>query len=262
MAVSAEELFEVLSVLTTEQRLQLVDQLAIPSWQPGTTQGDCSAGETVTVMLDRDVYLSGASTVECKNVTGSFIPTGSRVMVRKEGAILQIDGMLTGGTAFPPGILVAYGGPTEPSWGVFGTGQTVTCEGRYERLGLEWGIAPGASFTIPNTAGRVALFRNAETLRALGGSMTRTITQANIPVYDLPVDDPGHQHTQRATSTHIAAGGGADLLGMTFSGGNNGYTSQQTTLGATTGISVSSGGSGSAMDTTPAYVALNGVWTL
>lgn len=67
----------------------------------------------------------------------------------------------------------------------------------------------------------------------------RTILQANLPNYNLPVTDPGHLHTYErlpASGTH-AQGTGAV-----------GAPTTTDTSTAVTGISVASGGSGTAMD--------------
>jgi len=68
----------------------------------------------------------------------------------------------------------------------------------------------------------------------------RTITQANIPNYNLSVSDPGHTHLYTSTTNgsprNIAAG-------TNFAGNGD-----RTTGASFTGISVNSGGSGIAMD--------------
>ncbi len=82
---------------------------------------------------------------------------------------------------------------------------------------------------------------------------SRTILQANLPSYNLTVTDPGHTH-DLTFSQGTAAGPGS------FGGSLTRYASTtDTTAGAisnTTGISVASGGSGTAMDFAVKYYAV------
>ena len=73
----------------------------------------------------------------------------------------------------------------------------------------------------------------------------RTILKTNLPAYNLTVTDPGHAHTINIGTFSVQAGSG----GAAYGGG--GPTS---TNSATTGISVNSGGGGTAMDFAVQYV--------
>lgn len=66
------------------------------------------------------------------------------------------------------------------------------------------------------------------------GTQTKTIAQANIPNYALPVTDPGHTHTFPLFNS------GSGLAGSA----NTGSLGNITTSSSTTGITVASGGSG------------------
>ena len=76
-----------------------------------------------------------------------------------------------------------------------------------------------------------------------GGSMTKTITKDNLPNYNLPLNDPGHNHAIPALS------GGSKIGALTVDRGNNAYASDY----ARTGITVNSGGKGTPLDVMPAY---------
>lgn len=73
------------------------------------------------------------------------------------------------------------------------------------------------------------------------GQQNRTIAQANIPNYALSVTDPGHTHS--TATANVQSGVGASPL---FNGAGPAGTGS-----ATTGISVTSGGSGTALATLP-----------
>lgn len=71
----------------------------------------------------------------------------------------------------------------------------------------------------------------------------RTITQANLPNVNFTVTDPGHTHTtSEPTGSQQVTTSGAGLFAHTVSSGTT------TSASSTTGITVNSGGSGTAMD--------------
>lgn len=115
--------------------------------------------------------------------------------------------------------------------------------------------APGAGlFRVPNMASIVPMgFHSGGdadgdhgVIGIQVGNKKVTIAQENLPDYELPVTDPGHDHS--VNSQIIAAGGfesgGEYNLGATVSGSS------------TTGISVHSGGSGTALDVRPKALVL------
>lgn len=73
---------------------------------------------------------------------------------------------------------------------------------------------------------------------ATGGEANHTLTQAQLPSYQLPVTDPGHVHGEVINFTGQT--GGASM------GGSGNQATGPNTNSATTGITVNSGGSGSA----------------
>lgn len=247
------DLLDLLKALTVEQRLELAESLPIPSWQPGTMFVDCFAGDAAEVVLDRD--LEGATTVTAKNITGVFILQGTRVMVRKDGAVLQIDGILEG-TGLPAGIVVGYAGATEPSWGVFATGQTVPTVGRYARLAVAL-AETGSTMTLPDLRDRIPRYLDAETLLSVAGASTVTIAKANLPSYNLTVTDPGHRHYDGDdTGANSAASGAARQEPGAGTAGSKRTSTE------VTGITVASGGSGTALSVLNPVIYLNGLITL
>jgi hypothetical protein len=66
-----------------------------------------------------------------------------------------------------------------------------------------------------------------------------TITKANLPNYNLTVTDPGHTHSYTTPNTTGRSGGGTATA--------DAVTTTNTTNSNTTGISVNSGGSGTAI---------------
>jgi microcystin-dependent protein len=75
---------------------------------------------------------------------------------------------------------------------------------------------------------------------ATGGTQTHVLTEAQMPVHDHGVTDPGHLHQVRYTATSIATGGGS--AGLPSAAGLSGANSDS----ATTGITVNNAGSGDA----------------
>jgi hypothetical protein len=83
-----------------------------------------------------------------------------------------------------------------------------------------------------------------------GGANAVTITQANIPDYDLTITDPGHKHPIWTKT----AGLNETFISSKRSTGNP--VGVRETSSATTGITVNSGGSGTPLNITPTYYKL------
>lgn len=115
----------------------------------------------------------------------------------------------------------------------------------YAIVGTTFGVGDGTTtFNLPNYTNRMPY---GATIGSTGGSTTTTISQANIPNYNLTVTDPGHSH-----SLNVAPGGLGGQDGPTRA-----LSSSNTTSSAVTGISVNSGGSGTAMNTISPYLGIN-----
>lgn len=74
----------------------------------------------------------------------------------------------------------------------------------------------------------------------------RTILKANLPLYNLDVTDPGHTHTYSQAQYTVAAQNNVSSVATSNSAVSTGSS--------TTGITVSSGGSGTAMDFAVKYL--------
>ena len=110
-----------------------------------------------------------------------------------------------------------------------------------------FGTGDGSTtFNLPNYTNRMPY---GTTIGATGGSATTTISQANIPNYNLTVTDPGHHHLGSVYNYYN---------GSTGSGGYvSGINQSTATTDSTTGITVSSGGSGTAATTISPYLGIN-----
>jgi hypothetical protein len=131
-----------------------------------------------------------------------------------------------------------------------------------------WAAAPaswksGSSLNLPNIADRTIESSGTTARGATGGSNSRTIATGNLPAHSHTINhghgvtDPGHHHAVIVHWLNEAPTGDQVIGGST----QYGKRSAQTT---TTGLTVnnydgssSSVGSGTALDTTPAHLALN-----
>lgn len=149
-------------------------------------------------------------------------------------------------------------------------GQTITdAETIYP---LAWANLPtgwrsGANLVLPNASGRLIVARDdmdgsdgglsslSNTLGATGGSRTVTLAQANLPAYNLTVTEPngglGHRHDDGDDTAANTAAAGTDRQEP-----GAGTAGSKRTGYSTTGITVASGGSGTAFSIEqPAIVA-------
>ena len=173
------------------------------------------------------------------------LPPSEPMMIMSDGSNIKFLGLGRVGTYWD------FAGSAVPIWVTGSNPQPyLNCDGTafssaaYPALRDYLGSA-----TLPDTRGR---FRatlnqgtgrltaiNGNTLLANGGS--ETITQGNLPNASLPVTDPGHTHSVNNITTATGAAG-SDFNVYIFSAGNPGAN----TLAANTGVSVTTGGSGTA----------------
>lgn len=129
-------------------------------------------------------------------------------------------------------------------------GQTIT--GAQTTYPVCWGNVPsgwrsGSDLVLPDASGRVLVGRDdmggsdagrtsiANTIGATGGSRTVTLDQGNLPAVNFNVSDPGHTH---------GVGSGSNVADTGSARQEPGSSGTATSGSATTGITVSSGGSG------------------
>ena len=109
-------------------------------------------------------------------------------------------------------------------------------------VGIGTGTGGGASGTGAPTGGTAL---GNVLMGAWSGEETHTLTQAELPVITPTVNDPGHRHEERANST----GGGASVRTVDASilgDANADQSTENLTSTNTTGITISSFGSGNA----------------
>lgn len=80
-------------------------------------------------------------------------------------------------------------------------------------------------------------------LGAAGGAESKTFAQANLPSLNFPVTDPGHLHGPGTGVLEYLGTIGTASVGL-FTSGTLNFSRSAVTASGTTGISVSSGGSG------------------
>jgi microcystin-dependent protein len=128
----------------------------------------------------------------------------------------------------------------------------------YAVVGTTFGTGDGSTtFNLPNYQDRMPIGKGtiAASIGATGGSATTTISQANLPNVSFPVTDPGHQHNTSVTGSLLFPATGATTIAY---GGSGTYPATRFTMdNNTTGITVNSGGSGTAATTISPYLGIN-----
>ena len=159
----------------------------------------------------------------------------------------------------PIGIIAAYGIGTAPSFWLNCFGQAVsqtTYALLFAVIGFTYGNPGGNNFNVPDLRGRApygldnmggtAANRittagggvNGTALGSTGGIQAASISQANLPVLTFSLSDSGHTHNYSIPTTSVIGGGGATSFYATLAGSTTGASS--------TGVTMSSGGSGTA----------------
>ena len=127
---------------------------------------------------------------------------------------------------------------------IYNTDPEILFGGVWEKLQDKFLLSSGSTYELGST----------------GGSSTKTIAKANLPSYNLTVTDPGHTHTYTDYYATSSSKKTWDINKTDYSvtSVGNTYTSRTSNSGAT-GITVASGGSGTAMDIMPPYEVVH-VW--
>ena len=205
-----------------------------------TDTGNMSVGGTFTATSGTVTIGSGAIT---GTITAPTAATGTNTTQLATTAFVLANGAPTGvinmwpTVSAPTGYLLCDGSAVSRS----------TYSALFSVVSTTFGIGDGTTtFNLPNYTNRMPY---GTTIGATGGSATTTISQANIPNYNLTVTDPGHFHTGGMCNN--PAGGSIPTSG------DRSPTETYQTNTATTGITVSSGGSGTAMNTISPYLGIN-----
>ena len=125
-------------------------------------------------------------------------------------------------------------------------------------IGTTWGVGGAGTFRVPPRGVFFFAADGPHPLGSTGGALSRTIAKANLPNYTLPntlgwAQDTGTSDKNGETGASVA---------VTATGAVNVYPAANfgvqaiTVTGHITG-GVTSGGSGTALDTTPSYAAVN-----
>jgi microcystin-dependent protein len=200
--------------------------------------------------------------------------SGTAAVFRNSVGVMAIIDGETGtiqALGVPTGTILDFAGATPPNGYLLCYGQQVsqsTYANLYAVLGNTWGVATGGNFFVPDlrgratfgldnmggtAAGRISNTFSGTTLGASGGVEQATLTQAQLPNCSFTVTDPGHHHASITSGTAyvVPQSGvyGPNAVGGGQSSGTVTSLNSASTGTATTGISVTSGGSGSATNT-------------
>ena len=160
-----------------------------------------------------------------------------------------------GGSSLPVGAGCDFYGTVAPDGFLFADGSAVSrteYADLFAVIGTTYGAGNGSTtFNLPDKREAVTIMKGS-TYTTLGqsvGGNTKTIAKENLPNYNLTVTDPGHTHTY---TDYYATSSTASDFNRTFvntgvaSVGNTSTT--RTSNSRTTGITVASGGSGTALN--------------
>jgi microcystin-dependent protein len=221
-----------------------------------------AAAPSMTFASDTDTgfYRSTANEV-------SFAAGGAQVASLNSTGI-DVAGTIkqNSATLVPAGAVLFYAGSSVPSGWLNGDGSSVlraTYPDLFTAIGTTYGSVDGTHFTLPDCTGRTLAGKESAgtrlttavggvdggTLGSAAGLQSRTIAQANLPNVNFTVTDPGHTHSYLTGGATGATAGGVSVQVQPAANGT-------TTGSNTTGISVASGGSGTALATVQPTIVL------
>lgn len=157
-----------------------------------------------------------AGAVVLASVPHSFTPGETLTAANLNGNFAALDQRLAAlETAFPPGAIVAFGGPSgapADAGAAALPGGWLLCDGSavsrttyaslFAAIGINFGGGDGiATFNLPDLRGRTILGAGhgagltARTLAQTLGEETHTLTANEMPAHTHGISDPGHTHT-------------------------------------------------------------------
>jgi microcystin-dependent protein len=180
------------------------------------------------------------------------------------------------GGQVPVGTVLDYAGTAAPTYWLLCYGQSLVrtdYAALFTAIGTTFGAADADHFSLPDCRGRVVAGQddmggssanrltgitngvNGDTFGAAGGLESTTVAQANLPSVNFTVTDPGHAHTSiyemPVTGVQVTAGAG-NFAGTTLLPASSALVNS-----SVTGISVASGGSGTAINNVQPTIILN-----
>lgn len=172
----------------------------------------------------------------------------------------------------PAGAVIDFAGASAPSGWLLCYGQAVsrtTFAALFTAIGTTYGTGDGSTtFNVPDARGRVIAGQDdmggtsadrltglsggidGDTLGAVGGSQSHTLSTTEIPAHSHGVTDPGHAHQQRRDDNLGGGGGGTPDA-------NYGNLEYGLTSSSTTGISIQNTGGGGAHNNVQPTLILN-----
>lgn len=172
----------------------------------------------------------------------------------------------------PAGAVIDFAGASAPSGWLLCYGQAVsrtTFAALFTAIGTTYGTGDGSTtFNVPDARGRVIAGQDdmggtsadrltglsggidGDTLGAVGGSQSHTLSTTEIPAHSHGVTDPGHAHQQRRDGNLGGGGGGTPDA-------NYGNLEYGLTSSSTTGISIQNTGGGGAHNNVQPTLILN-----
>lgn len=209
----------------------------------------------VSVVVDP----SGAETV---NSVATVTFTDCLLFVFSNGTSWAAAAVPKGGNTTPIGTILAYGGTTAPSGWLFCYGQAIsrtTYAALFDIIATNYGVGDGSTtFNLPDLRGRVIAGKddmggssanrltspiNGDTMGAVGGTESHTLTEAQLPV---------HTHAPTVSDTHThninmyGSPGGVPAVVGNSTGGGVGTAATTGTAGGSIGVTIANTGSGSA----------------
>ena len=207
-------------------------------------------------------YLSGANEISIAINSAQTAKFNSAGLTAVASNFIDSNNNIIYGT--PVGIISPYGGTAAPTLWLLCSGVAVsrtTYALLFAAIGTNFGVGDGTTtFNVPDLRGRAPFGKDdmggtaanritnagsgivGTTLGATGGGQNVTILQANLPNTNLTVTDPTHTHSLGGTNVGLASGSSI------ISGGGGGLNTVTISIVAnSTGITVASGGSGTAL---------------
>jgi microcystin-dependent protein len=184
----------------------------------------------------------------------------------------------------PVGTILPFTGSSAPNGYVLCFGQAISrttfsvLNAIYNALSYPYGNGDGSTtFNVPDLRGRQIVGVDnmggtaanrvtssgsgiaGTTLGATGGTQNLTILQANLPNVNWTVTDPGHTHNLTYNGVTAASQQIAVAFSQSVGGSGNGQAGNNalSVASATTGITVASGGSGTALQSMNPTIMLN-----